>query len=221
MNAIFDLDGTLVDSLPGIEWSVNEALRATGLPPLSRDLRALIGPPVRDILAAVSGVPDCGTLDRLERRFRLSYDTEGWRRTVCQPGVPDMLWRLLKGGVDLFVVTNKPAFATGRIVRSLKIDTFFKEVACRESRTPPFASKSELLNDLIHRRGLDRTECLMIGDTAEDYRAAESAGILCAIVAHGYGTDPLPGDCFRIADWAELPAPGLWPPAPALWEMNL
>lgn len=204
MNIIFDLDGTLIDSLPGIAWSVSEALRATGLPPISTDLRALIGPPVRHILATISGLPESGTLDRLERRFRLSYDTEGWRRTVCQPGVPDMLWSLLTTGVDLWVVTNKPAFATGRILGSLKIGGFFREVACRDSLTPPFASKAELLTDLLSRRGLDRTRCLMVGDTAEDAHAAEAAKIACAVVSHGYGSGVVPESCFRIENWREL-----------------
>jgi len=203
-NAIFDLDGTLVDSLPGIAWSVDEALRAAGLPVVSRELRPLIGPPVRDILAAVSGVSDGGLLDRLERSFRFSYDAEGWRRTVCQPGVPDLLWRLLTSGVEMWLVTNKPALATGRIVSSLKIGGFFREVVCRDSRAHAFHSKAEALVDLIERHGLERAGCLMIGDTAEDWRAAEDAGIRCAIVPGGYGAKALPPGCPRICCWDEL-----------------
>jgi phosphoglycolate phosphatase len=49
-HVIFDLDGTLIDSLPGIAWSVDVALRSCGLPPAERDLGPFIGPPVRDIL---------------------------------------------------------------------------------------------------------------------------------------------------------------------------
>ena len=47
-HVIFDLDGTLIDSLPGIAWSVDVALRSCGLPPAERDLAPLIGPPVRE-----------------------------------------------------------------------------------------------------------------------------------------------------------------------------
>lgn len=189
-HALFDLDGTLVDSLPGIAWSVNQALRANRVAPLSRDLRPLIGPPIRDILAAVSGA-DPALLDRLEAAFRASYDSAGWRRTVCHEGVPDMLWRLLTSGVELWLVTNKPAVVTGQILRELKIAAFFKEIACRDSRTPPFASKAETLRDLLQRRGLAPAQCLLIGDTAEDWHAAEAAGIACAIVPHGYGAAAL------------------------------
>ena len=203
-HALFDLDGTLVDSLPGIAWSVQVALRANGLAPLSRDLRPLIGPPIRDILAAVSGAAGSAQLDRIEAAFRVSYDSAGWRRTVCHEGVPDMLWRFLTGGVQLWLVTNKPAVVTGKILRELKIGAFFKEIACRDSRTPPFAAKAEILHDLIERRGLHRAQCLLIGDTAEDWKAAQAARIACAIVPHGYGAAALPPACLRIAGWDEL-----------------
>jgi phosphoglycolate phosphatase len=85
-HAIFDLDGTLIDSLPGIAWSVGEALALCGLRPLTADLKPLIGPPIRSILAAVTGLGDAPSLDRLERAFRASYDAEGWRKTTCYRG---------------------------------------------------------------------------------------------------------------------------------------
>jgi phosphoglycolate phosphatase len=203
-HVIFDLDGTLVDSLPGIAFSVDAALRACGLPPVKRDLAALMGPPVRDILAAVSGGADRHMLDRLERSFRASYDAEGWRRTVCLAGVPDMLWRLMTGGAALWIATNKPSFPTGRILRELNLAALFREAVCRDSRIPPYASKAELLFDLVERHDLDREACLMVGDTAEDWHAAEAAEIPCAIVGPGNGPCALPRDCCRIGGWDEL-----------------
>jgi len=205
-HVIFDLDGTLVDSLPGIAWSVDVALRSCGLPPAQRDLRPLIGPPIRDILATVSEVTEQGALDSLERSFRRSYDSEGWRRGVCQPGVREMLRELLDRGEDLWVLTNKPALATGKILGKLKLRSFFREVACRDSRRRTFSSKAEVLIDLLQRNRIGRAGSLMVGDTVEDWRAAEAAGIPCAIVAHGYGAGSLPAGCRRIAHWAELQA---------------
>ena len=201
---IFDLDGTLVDSLPGIAWSVDAALRSCGLAPSNRNLAPLVGPPVRDILAAVSGVTDAALLDRLEYGFRASYDSRGWRRTVCHAGVSEMLRRLTASRASLWVVTNKPRLATARILQELKLSGFFRETVCRDSRLPVFTSKAEMLRDLVDRRRLDREECLMVGDTAEDAHAAESARIACVIVPHGYGAAALPPGCRRIAGWQEL-----------------
>ena len=206
-NVIFDLDGTLVDSLPGIEWSVDEALSACGLPARSRDLRALIGPTIRDILATVSGVADAGTLDRLVAAYRSSYDSLGWRKTMLQPGAREVIERLHTAGCDLWVVTNKPGFASRLILTELGLMGFFGEVVSRDSSTPPFATKEQTLVNLLERRKLKSTESIMVGDTLEDCRAAAGAGIECAVVAHGYGgglDGPLPERCRLIDRWDEL-----------------
>ena len=181
---VFDLDGTLVDSLPGIEWSAREALAACGAGPLLRDLGPLLGPPIRTILAQATGIDAPHRLDALERAFRHSYDTEGWRQTVCFPGAFETLEQLSAAGASLWVATNKNRLATGKILSQLRIGRFFREVACRDSRTPVFSTKAELLIDLIGRRGLPLSECLMVGDTREDAAAARAAGIPCAILSH-------------------------------------
>ena len=186
-HAIFDLDGTLIDSLPGIAQSVDAALAACGLPPAGRDLRPLIGPPIRSILATVSGAAEKTELDRLERAFRVSYDGGGWRLSPVYSGVEQLLGDLHGVGVGLWVVSNKPALAAWKILDRLGLEMFFGEVVCRDSRQPAYGSKAEALGDLIDRNRLPRAECVFIGDTGEDRRAAEAARIECAIVAHGYG----------------------------------
>jgi len=216
-HAIFDLDGTLIDSLPGIAWSVEQALAECRLPDLAQDLRPLIGPPIRSILATVAGFTDPTALDRLERAFRASYDAEGWRRTTCYEGVPDMLWRLLTNDVGLWVVTNKPSGAARRILRQLKIDSFFQEIVCLDSRSPAYVSKTEALMELLGRHSLSRSECLLVGDTWEDCHAAVAAGVSCAIVPHGYGQglpSALPGGCCRVSGWDGVER--LFEEAPAL-----
>ncbi|HUA84668.1 MAG TPA: HAD hydrolase-like protein [Bryobacteraceae bacterium] len=186
-HAIFDLDGTLIDSLPGIAQSVDAALAACGLPPAGRDLRPLIGPPIRSILATVSGVTEEGALERLERAFRVSYDNGGWRFSPAYAGVEELLGDLQGAGIGLWVVSNKPALAAWKILNRLRLDAYFDEIVCRDSRLPAYGSKAEALGDLIDRNRLPRAECVFIGDTGEDRRAAEAARIECAIVAHGYG----------------------------------
>ncbi len=223
-HVVFDLDGTLVDSMPGIAWSVDAALRSCGLPALQRDLAPLIGPPVRDILAQVSGAADSALLDRLECAFRSSYDSAGWRLTVCQPGVRDVLPQLRSAGVGLWLVTNKPALATAMILCELHLDGFFREVVSRDSRVPVYPSKTEMLIELLDRRALPRPRCLLAGDTAEDWRAAEAAGIACVLVPHGYGGTSLPPGCRRIGGWREIlemSADTGAPTPPARTEVNV
>jgi phosphoglycolate phosphatase len=203
-HAVFDLDGTLIDSLPGIEWSAAEALVSCGEHPLQRSLRPLLGPPIRSILAQATGVADPCRLDDFERAFRSSYDSEGWRQTVCFAGVVESLAQLASQGITLWVATNKNGLATKNILRELELDGFFREVVCRDSRQPAYSSKREMLSALLDRQGLQRNTCLMVGDTQEDAAAAAGAGIDCAIVAHGYGEEMPVCGCRWIDGWGEL-----------------
>src|SRR6185437_10236970 len=141
-----------------------------------------------------------------ERAFRTSYDSEGWRKTSCYPGVAALLHALHEDGFRLWVATNKPQLAAARILRRFEIDWYFEEVACRDSRTPAYESKAHLLAGLVERNGLSPASCLMVGDTHEDAAAACAAGMACAIVAHGYGCQREPGDpgCKWISNWEEL-----------------
>jgi phosphoglycolate phosphatase len=176
---VFDLDGTLVDSLPGIAWSVESAFAECGLTSPNCDLQRFIGPPIRKILAAISGISDAYSLDRLEQAFRRSYDSEGWRKTRCFTGVPDLLRHLMARGADLFLVTNKPAPVTGKILGELQLAGFFQEIACRGQES----SKAVVLAGLLERRGLDPQAGLMVGDTQEDSAAAGATGMACRIVS--------------------------------------
>jgi phosphoglycolate phosphatase len=212
-DVIFDLDGTLVDSVPGIQWSLEIALEGCGIDRECPDLRAMIGPPIRDILAAVSGLTDGDALDRLEAAFRASYDSGGWRKTTLHLGSESMLMRLRNDDHRLWLVTNKPQQATRAILNELGIAGFFVEVVCRDSQTPPFANKAEMLTNLLASRGFTPSESVMVGDTLEDCRAAAEAGIACSLVAHGYGTGldgPLPEGCRRIRSWDDLGGQGIW-----------
>ena len=83
----FDLDGTLVDSFPGISFSAAAAL-AQALPGRKvPDFLPFIGPPIREIFRRALPENDPGILAHLEQSFRTSYNSEGWRKTRAYPGV--------------------------------------------------------------------------------------------------------------------------------------
>jgi phosphoglycolate phosphatase len=185
---IFDLDGTLVDSLPGIEFSVEAAFVACNLPKCSGDLRCKIGPPIRSILAEVGNLADPKMLSELEDAFRRSYDFEGWKRSVCYPSVTSVLQRLHASGDKLFVVTNKPGHISFRILDLVGIFGLFEQVLTRDSREPEYSNKEEMVRYLLTRYHIAPETCLMTGDTMEDARAASASGIQFAHVTYGYGT---------------------------------
>ena len=94
-----------------------------------------------------------------------------------------MLRHLLARGADLFLVTNKPAPVTGKILGELQLAGFFQEIACRGQES----SKAVVLAGLLERRGLDPRAGLMVGDTQEDSAAAGAAGMACRIVSPHHG----------------------------------
>jgi phosphoglycolate phosphatase len=186
-SVLFDLDGTLLDSLPGIAYSVKAAFRAAGLPERSSDLRQYIGPPIRDILSRVAATSDPMLLDKLERHFRASYDTDGWRQTVCFPGTTELLDAMEASGHRLFVISNKPGHIAARILEALGIASHFEQIYTRDSVEPPYASKADMLWALLTDHQLAAADCVMVGDTMEDAGAAALHKISFIFMEHGYG----------------------------------
>lgn len=185
---IFDQDGTLVDSLPGIEFSANVAFHACGMTHAPVQLRGIIGPPIRFILSQAGGVTDPHQLDDLEAAFRKSYDTQGWQKAPCFPNVSQTLQAMRLSRHRLFVATNKPRDITIRILRSHDIMKYFDAVVTRDSRKPAFSTKGEMLEFLIASHGLQKSHCIFVGDTQEDADAASECSIEFAFASYGYGT---------------------------------
>jgi phosphoglycolate phosphatase len=184
---LFDLDGTLLDSIPGIEYSVRAAFAAAGLDDRDLDLRRYIGPPIRTILASVAETTDPILLDKLEQAFRLSYDTEGWRKTPCFPGVLEVLAGMKGGGHRLFVVSNKPRHVSCKILEMQGIAAHFEQIYTRDSIDPPYASKAGMLQAILADHHLLAEDCVMVGDTMEDASAAALHKIAFIFMEHGYG----------------------------------
>lgn len=205
---IFDLDGTLIDSLPGIEYSVREAFAACGITYPNVNLRSLIGPPIRTILSHAAKSTSPELLDKLESAFRVSYDSTGWEKSYCYSGTESMLGALRDAGLRLFVVTNKPRHISTRILGLRGIQHFFEGLVSRDSREPGYTDKQEMLRALLDSSSLDPRECFFVGDTEEDAVAAAGGGMRFAHVTHGYGiisqTDATPVH-LRLSDFSQLP----------------
>jgi phosphoglycolate phosphatase len=187
VSILFDLDGTLVDSAPGIEFSIREAFRTCQLPLAKANLRELIGPPIRTILSRAGNVPEGSGLDNLERAFRASYDGEGWRKTICFPGADLVVRKMRELGHRLFVVSNKPRHVSLQILKTAGILEYFEAIVTRDSRSPQYGGKDEMIGILLAECGTGG-ECFMVGDTMEDANAAASAGIKFIWMTHGYGS---------------------------------
>ena len=205
---IFDFDGTLVDSLPGIEFSVKAAFFSCGISVPVVDLRRMIGPPIRTILSRAAQTNDPEAIANLESAFRTSYDSEGWRRTLCYPGTEAALSVLQSAGIRLFIVTNKPRHISLRTLELLRLAHFFECLVTRDSRSPQYGDKREMIEFVLHSSALSAQNCMLVGDTEEDADAAASCKMRFAHVSHGYGTisdgakSPVH---IRLNDFSQLP----------------
>jgi phosphoglycolate phosphatase len=207
-NLFFDLDGTLLDSLPGIRHSVSAAFAACGLEMGKADLATLIGPPIRTILANISAVTlDEAQLDRLVAAFRESYDTEGWKLTPHYAEAATTLQELRAQGRRLFVVSNKPRHISEKILAEERTLDSFEEIVTRDTREPWYADKREMLLYLLRKWHFAPDSCLMIGDTIEDASSSHDVGIPFCLMTHGYGgefAEPSVPVAFRFGGFTEF-----------------
>ncbi|RTL47866.1 MAG: phosphoglycolate phosphatase [Bradyrhizobiaceae bacterium] len=189
---LFDLDGTLVDSVADICAAVNHMLLLIGLPSLREDaVRRMIGDGLPKLaeraLEAAGG--DMSTLAEFTMGVSSYYQEHAADHTACFPNVFATLQYLYERGIRLGVVTNKPVSATRIILRSLELSDFIDVVVGGDSlpvRKPDPAPVIEAVRLL----GISPEHILMVGDSAHDVDAAFGAGIKSVAVTYGYHRSP-------------------------------
>jgi phosphoglycolate phosphatase len=196
---LFDLDGTLIDSAPGILASFGAALARTGIRPAVPLDASLIGPPLPVTAATLLGRDDPTALAALIAAFRTDYDEAGYRATTVYAGVPGLLDGLAAAGVALRIVTNKRIAPTRRILEHLGWTPRFAGVHALDATLPPAPHKTAMVTAVLHAAGLSATSTWMVGDSAEDRRAAETNGLRFFAAAWGYGAEAA-ADTGRRAD---------------------
>jgi phosphoglycolate phosphatase len=183
---IFDLDGTLTDSKPGILDCLRKTLDAHGITAAGA-LDRFIGPPVEAWTAEL--LPDGSDEDRvaLARDYRGCYDREGWKNNSVFSGVPEMLDALKGASHPLFVCTSKQEHFATRILDLFELTGFFTAVYGDKLEYPSH-SKIDLLARLLRERALKKESTWMIGDRSFDIEAAHANGIRCLAAGWGYGS---------------------------------
>ncbi len=187
-NILFDLDGTLIDSAPGIVESFSFAFNKIYGIECSKDIKYLIGPPIKDVLFAVNGETNSIILNEFVEAFKLHYDTEGFKKSHLFSNVSEVLKFLNNEKFELFIATNKRNLPTYLILDYLNLDQYFKGVYCPDSFENVFENKTRLVQSLLTSFSLEKSETLFVGDTSHDGVAAITNGLDFAIVEYGYGT---------------------------------
>jgi phosphoglycolate phosphatase len=183
---IFDLDGTITHSKPGIVGCLRKTLEAYHIS-LSEPLDRFVGPPVEEW--AVELLPEAGEGERAEfaRNYRACYDREGWKNNAVFPGMREVLVLLRQEGFLLYVCTSKQQHFAVRILTYFELADLFTGVYGDKAEYANH-SKSDLLATLIRESALTKDSTWMIGDRIFDIDAAQANQIPCLAAGWGYGT---------------------------------
>ena len=185
---IFDLDGTLLDTLDDLAAAVNYALRTYRMPEHSRDdVRRFVGNGVRMLM--IRAIPDGEQNPRFEEAFstfRQYYLEHSLDRTRPYDGVPEMLRALKQRGCRLAVVSNKFYAATKELCRHFFAGTI--EVAVGEHEAEGIRKKPapDTVNEALSQLGVDRLNAVYVGDSDVDLQTARNAGLPCISVLWGF-----------------------------------
>lgn len=187
--AVFDLDGTLVHSAPGIAAALSRALAPRGHAPFdAAEVAPLLGDGARVLLeralAARGAAPDAALLDP----FVAELEAQGAAASAPYAGIEAALDALAAAGWRAAVCTNKPARAARALLATLGLAPRFALVLGGDSLAVRKPDPGHL-RGVLDALGAAPGEAVMIGDHANDIAAARGAGVPSVFAAWGYGTD--------------------------------
>ncbi len=186
---LFDLDGTIVDSAPGITASLAYTFQAMRLPvPSPAKLLEWVGPPIMDSFRDLAGF-DPLTSARALAIYREHYVQTGVFDAELYPGVPDVLRAIHAAGVPLSLATSKPESTATLILDHYALAGYFDEIT-GASEDEVRSAKADVVAEALRRlraRGVDLSNPVMVGDRSHDVHGAAEHDVPTIFVTWGYG----------------------------------
>lgn len=187
-SVLLDLDGTLIDSHPGILASCLAALRALGHEPdETLDIKGIIGPPLEDMMQVLLRSYGDDRVDEAVAAYRQHYGETGLLGSVPYPGIGKSLEAMKQSGLRIYLATSKREVFAGRILDHLKLAVYFDGI---HGSVPggELDHKPELLAHVLSKHGFSPAHSLMVGDRRYDISGAHAVGMRGLGVLWGYGT---------------------------------
>jgi phosphoglycolate phosphatase len=198
---LFDLDGTLIHSLPDLAAAVNRLLETEGRAPLDdRSVMAMVGDGAGTLVTrafmATGGMPGPDVAPYLTR-FMADYEPRSAESTKPWPGVIETLAELKSAGLLLAVCTNKPSRATAEVLAALDLARWFDLVVGADD-APAIKPDPAHVTCILDRLGVAAEAAVMVGDSSNDIVSAQRAGVKSVALSFGY----CPGPVAELgADW--------------------
>lgn len=187
-SVLLDLDGTLVDSQPGIVASCSAALRALGHDPGDAfEIKHAIGPPLEDILGALLKARGDDRIGEAVAAYRDHYGESGLLGSEPYPGISGALQEMRHAGLRIYLATSKREVFARRILENLKLATYFDGIY---GSVPggKLDHKPELLAHILSEQDICASHSLMVGDRRHDVIGAHAINMRGLGVLWGYGS---------------------------------
>lgn len=186
---LFDLDGTLLDSIPDLWVAANRMLASLGQPPRTQaEITAFVGKGIPNLVGRTLSDgrnPDPALLDGALAVFERHYAEVNGTQTVAYPGVVDTLAALAARRVPMACITNKATAFTLPLMAQMGIAPYFGCVVCGDT-LPTKKPDPEPLWHACQHLGVRPARALMVGDSANDATAARKAGVPVVLMTYGY-----------------------------------
>lgn len=184
---LFDMDGTLTDSSPGIMNSIIYALKKYNINVENTDeLRKFLGPPIHESFRDFYGFDEKKAMEAV-LFYREYFSTNGLLENAVYDGIPDLLKALKENDKRLIVATSKPQDFTDRIMDNFDLTKYFEFVA-GSNMDGTRSKKAEVIEYALHSCKItDKSKVVMIGDRKHDVLGAKTVGIDSIGVEYGYG----------------------------------
>lgn len=188
---LFDLDGTILDSAPGVFHCFEHTLRMMRTEVPSREsMRRFLGPPLTDTFENHFGWTGAD-LDRAVSIYRSEYFAVGATTADLYPGVIDVVRAVRAAGVPVGLATSKSAAGVAKVLDHFGLDDEF-DILGTASDDETRSAKADVVHyalELFDDAGADISNVVLVGDRIHDIEGAEAHGLPSILVGWGYGTD--------------------------------
>ena len=199
---LFDLDGTIIDSAPGITATLAATFEELGRPiPTPAELLAYVGPPILDSFRTLARF-DADTSQRALTIYRRLYLAEGALDATPYPGIADVLRAVHESDLPMSLATSKPERPATLVLDHYDLTGYFDEVT-GASDDEVRSKKSDVIAEALRRLradGADLSRTIMIGDRFHDIEGAAANDLPAIYVTWGYGTPVESAGAIAIAD---------------------
>ena len=182
---IFDMDGTIIDPIEGIVNALNILCEKHKLHKLPFRELGIIGPPMKKTLMRLYGFDDAVSAE-YAKKFRDIYINQTILQSVLYEGIKELFGSLYQNGIKIGIATYKRTDCAEMVIKHFGLQEFVSVVS---GDTPNSnLEKADIIRICMDKMGVeDKTEVLMVGDTAEDAKGAEKAEVDFCGATYGYG----------------------------------